>query len=280
MKGMDTVLKITDKNGLTEEEFLKNYKPGDYERPSVTVDIVIFGLDAECETLKTLLIQRKGHPYLGCWAFPGGFVDMNESTYAAAVRELQEETGLTDVYLEQLYTFSDPKRDPRMRVIDVAYLALIPVCPATAGDDASDAAWFNVQFEDDRLLVWNSEKDVHIEYRLEKKSFQNGILDVMSYGKPILMSDDGMAFDHSEILLEGLLRVRNKTEYTDIIFNVLPEKFRIKEMLDVYQLLAGRVEYQTNIRKKMRDKIEDTGDVWIPDHGGRKAKLYRYRNKK
>lgn len=270
-------MELRDQDGLTEKEFLENYKPGDYQRPSVTVDIAIFGLDKNCTTLKTLLIKRKGHPYLGTWAFPGGFVGIDESAHAAAVRELKEETGVKDIYLEQLYTFSNPDRDPRMRVIDIAYLALIQICPAVVGDDAEDVAWFDVKFEEDRLLVWNVEKDVRIEYKLNKSEFQNGVLSISNYDKPVLVSEDRLAFDHSEILLESLLRIRNKVEYTDIIFNLLPEQFRIKEMLDVYNLLSGKTEYQTNIRNKMKDKIEETGESWIPEYRGRKAKLYRYK---
>lgn len=268
---------LRDSNGKTEEEFLNSYKPKEYERPSVTVDIAIIGVDKNYTTLKTLLIKRKGHPYLGNWAFPGGFVDMNESTHQAAVRELKEEAGLGDIYLEQLYTFSNPNRDPRMRVISVAYLALIPICPVAAGDDAEDAAWFDVKFEENRLLLWNHEKKVRMEYELTKNKFKNGVLEVLNYDKPIPKTEDRLAFDHSEILLESLLRIRNKVEYTDIIFNLLPENFRIKELLDAYQMLAGKTEYQTNIRNKMKGKIEDTGMVWIPERGGREAKYYRYK---
>ena len=115
-----------NENGLTEKEFLEQYKPGDYERPSVTVDMLVLGMSEKLDGLKVLLIQRKDHPFIDCWALPGGFVNMDESTYQAACRELEEETGLKNVYMEQLYTMSNPDRDPRMRVIDVSYIALIP----------------------------------------------------------------------------------------------------------------------------------------------------------
>ena len=139
--------------GQTEAEFLRDYDPGSYDRPSVTVDLLVMGVDETYENLKILLIRRKDHPYIDCWALPGGFVKSDESGYQAAGRELREETGLEGIYLEQIYTFTQPKRDPRMRVIDIAYLALIPVVPAKAGEEASDARWFNVRFEPDAEML-------------------------------------------------------------------------------------------------------------------------------
>ena len=112
----------------------------EYPRPAVTVDCVVFGLDLEAEDLKILLIQRGGQPFAGMWALPGGFVDMGETLEQAAKRELQEETGISRLYLEQLYTFGDPGRDPRDRVITVAYYALVKLTDHTikADTDASD----------------------------------------------------------------------------------------------------------------------------------------------
>ena len=134
---------LRDKRGLTEEEYLAQYKPSAYERPSVTVDILLFTI--QDGQLKLLLVRRKNHPYLGCWALPGGFVDIHESLDAAVCRELAEETNLaSDVYFEQLYTFGDVDRDPRMRVITCAYLGLTPasnIRQTQAGDDAQDAAY-------------------------------------------------------------------------------------------------------------------------------------------
>ena len=124
---------LRDRNGLTEAEFLSSYEPGDYVRPSVAADMVIFTvMETEEENyrklpekeLDVLLIQRGVHPYLGCWARPGGFVRPDETTEAAARRELKEETGVDHVYLEQLYTFSEPERDPRTWVMSCSYMEL------------------------------------------------------------------------------------------------------------------------------------------------------------
>ena len=115
----------------------------DYPRPMVTVDVVIFTVREN--ELEVLLIQRKGEPFAGDWALPGGFVNMDESLEAAASRELKEETGLLEAYLEQLYTYGDPDRDPRGRVISVAYYALIPAgAQVHGGDDAAQAQWFPI----------------------------------------------------------------------------------------------------------------------------------------
>ena len=126
--------------GQTEKEFLREYDPDRYPKPSVTVDLLVMGIDSGYDNLKILLIKRLDHPFIDSWALPGGFIHMDESAYQAAGRELEEETGLKGIYLEQIYTFTQPKRDPRMRVIDIAYLALIPVVPVRAGDDAKEAA--------------------------------------------------------------------------------------------------------------------------------------------
>ena len=147
----------SDHNGLTEEEFLAAYEPGDYERPSVAADMVIFTVtDAEeanyrklaRKELRILLIKRGAHPYLGSWALPGGFVRPTETTEEAAARELREETGVDEVYLEQLYTFSKPDRDPRTWVMSCSYMALIDSSRVRveAGDDAAEAAWFQASF--------------------------------------------------------------------------------------------------------------------------------------
>src|SRR5688500_1249375 len=118
----------------------------EYPRPAVTVDCVVFGLDLDQLDLKMLLIERKGEPFAGMWALPGGFVGMDETLEQSARRELQEETGISRLYLEQLYTFGDPERDPRGRVITVAYYALVKLTEHVlqAASDAQDVGWFSV----------------------------------------------------------------------------------------------------------------------------------------
>lgn len=180
-----------------------------YERPSVTVDIVIFTVQER--DLKLLLIQRKMAPYKGRWALPGGFVGMKEALDAAARRELKEETGLDDAFLEQLYTFGNPRRDPRTRVITVAYYALVPCGgPAPqAATDAADARWWS------------------------------------AYDRPRL------AFDHDEIIDCALERIRGKIMYGPIAFRLLPEKFTLTELQQVYEIILNRPLDKRNFRKKV-----------------------------
>ncbi|HBR32105.1 MAG: NUDIX hydrolase [Eubacteriales bacterium] len=129
-----------DKDGLTEEEFLRAYDPSVYERPSVTVDIILF------DNKRTLLIRRGGHPFIGKWAFPGGFVEPYETVEQAAYRELFEETGLSEVEIKQLRCFSEPHRDPRTRIITIAFTGRLITREnhIIAGDDAENAAWFDI----------------------------------------------------------------------------------------------------------------------------------------
>jgi len=140
-----------------------------YRYPAISVDVVMFTLRAD--DLQSLLVRRKHAPFEGRWAIPGGFVEADESLEAAARRELKEETGVRDVYLEQLYTFGDPKRDPRGRVVTVAYLALVPAPLAVqAGDDASDARWWSVYklpqlaFDHAKILQYALQR---LRYKLE-----------------------------------------------------------------------------------------------------------------
>jgi 8-oxo-dGTP diphosphatase len=216
----------------------ETYDPFKYERPSVTVDVVVFSILEEM--LKVLLIKRKGWPYEAMWAIPGGFVEIEESLDQAAYRELAEETGVTrsDVYLEQLYTFGEPDRDPRTRVITVAYFALIgadKISPRAASD-AADVAWFSV------------------------------------YDLPPL------AFDHTRILDYALTRLRYKLEYSAVGFQLLPERFTLRELQDAYEIILGTKLDKGNFRSKLR-KTEVLEMVdGIRETGGRPARLYRFRD--
>ncbi len=269
--------RFLNKDGLTEEEFLKQYKPSDYERPSVTVDMMILCMSRKLKNLKVLLIQRNNHPFINCWALAGGFVGINESAYDAACRELKEETSLiTDTYLEQLYTMSRPDRDPRMRVIDIAYITLIREQPITAGDDAGRALWFDVQLADDSLTLSNEEENINISYRLHKKMFKNGVVKTAGYTlEPV--SETKLAFDHDEIILEGLLRLRNKILYSDIAFNLLPEQFTLPDIKKVYEVILGKELYKTNFRDSIINKLEKTEIKIHSIASGKLSNGYRYK---
>lgn len=227
-----------------------------HERLSVTVDVVVFGMFGSLDggeepadppgpeatdqpELRVLLIRRRNRPFQGCWAIPGGFVTMDESLDDAARRELKEETGLRNVYLEQLYTFGTPNRDPRTRVVSVAYYALLPgqMRETRPGDDAQEARWFAVT-----ALPSN------------------------------------LAFDHAYILDVALRRLRAKADYAGIAREFLPSTFTLRRLRRIYETVLGRTLDRANFTRRMltEDDIEETGVV---DRGGahRPAKLYRYR---
>lgn len=207
-----------------EQLFLQQYNAGKYERPSVTADILVFSMIDD--KLHVLLIKRKNYPFKDYWAFPGGFVNINESIEDAAHRELKEETGVENVYLEQLYTFSKVDRDPRMRVISTAYIALVPSneIKLLPGDDASEAKWMKVH---DLLL------------ELENK--------------------DLLAFDHEVILKTAMERLQGKIYYTNVAFQLVAEEFTIRELRIVFEEILRKKLHASNFRRDMLPRLLSTG---------------------
>lgn len=224
---------------MTEEEFLAQYNPNAYEKPSVTVDMLVFTMN-ENQQLELLLIRRKGHPCRGKWAIPGGFINMDETLEEAAARELEEETGLTDIYLEQLYTFGAVHRDVRMRVISVAYMALVParLLKFQAGDDAADACLYEIKKEENEVAFYSRER------------------------KQLLARAD-LAFDHYEIIQTALERLQGKIRYTDIALELLrdKEKFSIYELQMIHEAVTGEKIDVANFRRSFKKKFIDTGRV-------------------
>ncbi|HKF58316.1 MAG TPA: NUDIX domain-containing protein [Blastocatellia bacterium] len=212
-----------------------------YEMPAVAVDCVIFGLDLETKDLKVMLIERDLEPFAGMWAIPGGFVRRGESLERAAARELEEETGINDVFLEQLYTFGDPGRDPRGWVISVAYYALVSPEGHRIVDrtDARQAAWFTVK-------------------RLPR-----------------------LAFDHARIVQAALERLRGKLSYAPVGFELLPRKFTVRQLQNLYEIVIGRKLDNRNFRKKIfgMDLLRELDEM---QHGvpHRAARLYSFDERK
>jgi 8-oxo-dGTP diphosphatase len=237
----------------TEDDFLGKYDLTAYPRPSVTVDIVLFTVvDGQ---LRVLLIRRGTHPFLGHWALPGGFIRPQESAEEAARRELREEAGAQDIYLEQLFTFSRPGRDPRGWVVSVAYYALVTLERLTirAGDDASDARWFQVRDGVDGAV------EAH----------------ALPGGGPVCL-----AFDHADILATALQRIRGKLDYVPIGFQLLPPRFTLTQLQVVHQAVLGRPLDKRNFRAKVqRDRlVVATPERVVGPH--RPAQLFRYNDKR
>ncbi len=192
----------------------------EHPHPAVTTDVVIFTI--RNDALELLLIKRAADPYQGTWALPGGFVEINEDIEVCALRELEEETGITGVYLEQLYTFGKPGRDPRERVISVAYYALVPPdrMRIRAASDASDVGWFRLDNLPD------------------------------------------LAFDHNDIVKMAHQRLAAKLNYSTIALQFMPTRFTLSELQTVYECIQGELLDKRNFRKRVMSLncIEDTGE--------------------
>ena len=208
----------------------------EHPHPAVTADIVVFTI--RDDQLKLLLIRRAFAPHNGKWALPGGFVDIDEGLDEAASRELKEETGVSDVYLEQLYTFGKPKRDPRERVITVAYYALIPSdkMQLQAATDAEAVGWFGMD-------------------ELPK-----------------------LAFDHADIVTMAHQRLVAKLDYSTLAFQFLPESFTLHELQNIYEIICQEELDKRNFRKWVLGlgQIEETGGKQTGG-AHRPAKLFKMR---
>lgn len=217
---------------------MNTYDVTKFDRPSVSVDVLV--LTIENNELKILLIKRGEEPFEGQWALPGGFVKIDESLEKAALRELGQETGVKNVYLEQLYTFGDPKRDPRTRVITVSYFALVNSdnFELKASTDAVEVQWFSTE-------------------RLPK-----------------------LAFDHQKIVDYALNRLKAKVEYSNIVYGLLPEKFRLSELQKVYEIILNKKMDKRNFRKWILSLklLEATGQK-DADGAHRPAELYRFKKR-
>ena len=222
---------------------MENYNPSDYPPVAVTVDIVL--LTIREDALAALLIRRGGEPFKGSFALPGGFIKPDEDLGQAAARELQEETGAKDVHLEQLGSYGTPDRDPRMRVVSVAYLALTPDPPTvTAGSDAASAEW------------------------VPAATF----LDASLPGQPSLL-----AFDHQQILRDGVERARAKLEYTALATAFCGDEFTVGELRRVYEIVWGVELDARNFHRKITGTLGflEPTDEMTSRSGGRPAQVFR-----
>ncbi|PLT48019.1 ADP-ribose pyrophosphatase [Paenibacillus pasadenensis] len=286
-----------DRDGRTEREWLEQYRPGEYERPSVAADMAVFTVtSAETDNyrklpekeLRLLLIRRGGHPFLGKWALPGGFVRPDETAEQAAARELREETGVSDVYLEQLGTFTEVGRDPRAWVMSCSYMALIDSArvQVQAGDDAEEAAWFKVgyrllreqkeQLDEGCVKTWTCE----LKLRTEEEEL-TAVVERTVTAKPTstsvvhsIASNDGLAFDHAKIIACAIERLREQTNGTDIALNLMPGRFTLTELQQVYEVILGKELLKAAFRRKVADLVTET-DHYADHAGHRPSRLFR-----
>ena len=204
-----------------------------YPHPAVTTDCVIFGFDGS--ELQVLLIERGIEPFKGKWAFPGGFLNMDETAGEGAMRELKEETGLENAYIEQFNTYSDPWRDPRERVITIAHYALVRIQEVKGGDDAAKAQWFPID------------------------------------------EVPQLAFDHDKILRDAMRKLRERIHFEPIGFELLPEKFTMRELQILYESILGVKFDRRNFAKKMMHyELLNQLDETVRPTAKRDALLYSF----
>ena len=204
-----------------------------YPHPAVTTDCVIFGFDGS--ELQVLLIERGIEPFKGKWAFPGGFLNMDETAGEGAMRELKEETGLETAYIEQFNTYSEPGRDPRERVITIAHYALVRIQEVKGGDDAAKAQWFPID------------------------------------------EVPQLAFDHDKILRDAMRKLRERIHFEPIGFELLPEKFTMRELQILYESILGVKFDRRNFAKKMMHyELLNQLDETVRPTAKRDALLYSF----
>lgn len=239
----------------SEREFLESYDPSGFDHPSVAVDVALLTLvDGR---LAVLLISRNDHPDRGKWSLPGGFVGFEESLDDAASRVLRDKADQSGMYLEQLYTFGEPRRDPRTRVISVAYYGLVAqekLRPLPDGDE--NAAFAPVR------VPWPGEA--------------GGAIEALGPGGAALP----LAFDHSEIVGMAIKRLRGKLNYTPVGFQLLPESFTLRRLQDVHEAILGRTLNKDSFRRRMlaTNELEATG-ARETEVGHRPAELYRFKQR-
>ncbi|NRD90735.1 NUDIX hydrolase [Sphingopyxis sp. BSNA05] len=225
---------------MDDREFLENYDPAQYDRPSVTIDLVLMSILNGSPAI--LLTRRAQQPFSGRWALPGGFLQMHESLDEAARRILQEDTQIADAYVEQLYTFGAPDRDLRMRVLTVAYFALLP------------AKHFEAALKDNPALTL---AEIEVPWPGET-------------GGPVAALDSDctplpLAFDHAEILGLAIKRLRGKLDYSPVAFALLPSLFTLRQLQDVHESILGVKLNKPAFRRKMLDRN------WISGSGKRET---------
>ena len=266
----------------SEKEFLASYRIDEYERPSVTADIVALMIRStrsdnyrlnSASKLSVLLIKRGEHPFRDHWALPGGFLVPGETIEQCALRETQEETNVRPVSIMPVGVFSRPGRDPRGWIISGAFVSIISEESVSqrGQDDAKDARWFDVEFErleGSEYLLCLTCGDVTLNARLAENEERFGRTSFT------VKESGGLAFDHAEIIAAALSALRNDAKNFDIIFDFLPEKFTLSQLQRVQETIMNISVLPANFRRKISGFVTET-DEYTQGEGHRPAKLYR-----
>ena len=270
----------------SEEEFLKNYDSSIFEKLSMTADILILSVSSkdsnnyrktDKKMMSVLLVKRDDYPYKDMWCLPGGFLDpKTETLEECAKRVLKRETNLEDIYLEQLFTFDSVNRDPRMRIVSTAYVALID--KDELKQEVKNASWFDITLMEEKdgvifLVLDNGEETISLQVN---KVLRNKITDRYDY---ISKSKNMIAFDHDIVIVSGIEKIKEKVNSSDIVFNMMPEYFTLGDLQQVYEVLLGKKLLDCPFRRIIASKVEKT-DKMKTGEGHRPSYLFRYKKKK
>ena len=266
----------------SEEEFLNHYDSSKFEKLSMTTDILIFSISNNPtdnyrklneKLFSVLLVKRGDYPFKDKWCLPGGFVKIDEDLEDAPKRILANETNIHDIYLEQLYTFGSVNRDPRMRIVSTSYMALIDK-NRLKDKLNNNASWFNIKvIEDDKTINVYLENGIEeIKFKI-KKTLKEKTTDRYKFE---ILENDKLAFDHPLVIVSGIERLKNKIEYTDIVFNMMPEYFTLGELQQVYEIILGKKLLDPAFRRIIADKVVKT-DKMQTGGGHRPSYLFKYK---
>lgn len=267
----------------SEEEFLNSYNPDKFDRLSMTADILVISVSNKEKTntrgndnkvMSILLVKREGYPFKDRYCLPGGFLNPKDETLEeCAKRVLKSETNLEDIYLEQLYTFDSINRDPRMRVVSTSFVSLIDKNKITNMIN-KNASWFDIESiteKDNIVSIKLNNGTCSFELKI-RQELRDKTTDRYKY---IGLDNKLIAFDHDIVILTGLNRIRNKLSYTDIVFNMMPEYFTLKELQQVYEIILGKKLLDPAFRRMIMDKVVKT-DLMESGIGHRPSALYKY----
>lgn len=276
---------MDNKTYHSEEEFLKDYDSSKFEKLSMTADTLIFSVaDEEVSNYRklpekkfsVLLVKRDNYPFKDKWCIPGGFVGIEETIDDAAKRVLEIETNLHDIYMEQLYTFGSVDRDPRMRVISTAYMALVDK-NRLKDHLSSNASWFQMNIlEDEKDIQVTLDNGIENFSILVEKVLKNSTSDRYEY---VVKKNNHLAFDHAKVIVSGISRLKNKVGYTDIVFNMMPKYFTLGELQQVYEVILGKKLLDPAFRRIIKNKVEKT-DKMQTGGGHRPSVLFQYKESK
>lgn len=273
-----------EKNYKSEADFLKDYDPKIYEKLSMTADILVLSISNEendnyrktdKKKMSILLVKREQYPFKDKWCLPGGFIKIDEDLDDAPIRILKNETNVDDIYLEQLYTFGSVNRDPRMRIVSTSYMALIDKNRLNYHLNSS-ASWFDVV----SIVDKNNKVDITLNNGQESISFTiKKVLKEKTTDryKFIEEKNDKIAFDHTLVILSGIERLKNKIEYTDVVFNMMPELFTLGELQQVYEVILNKKLLDPAFRRIIANKVVKT-DKLKTGEGHRPSYLFRYKS--